>query len=408
MLSELALEFAVGIGRQLVREAIWVDDKCSWIGLRKYGKSQSETCAFVLGADLYEGTAGVGYFLSELYAATKDAMFRNTAIGSLHRSLDGGRALLQSNNAGLFDGVAGIVFACFACNSILQDRELQNRAAGLMEGMHQLPSERCVADVISGLAGLIAVELYLLSTHKTGTERVVALGDRLLNLGTQTGACQSWPAGRSQGSHLTGYAHGAAGISSALLALYNCSGLDRFRAAALRGFEFERRNYDHAKGNWVDLRLDSGGSEPRFPNAWCHGAAGIFLSRLRACDVLSSEILVEEREAAKAATLNGAWHASRDERFDSCLCHGMVGLIAILGSCAKERDDVKLLRTVEALTELCFAARVSTGFWPNGLSDVEMSPQLMTGAAGVGHGLLQTFGHSKLPLILDINFRRRG
>src|SRR5438270_801706 len=82
---------------------------------------------------------------------------------------------------------------------------------------------------------------------------------------------------------LTGFSHGTAGISWALLELAAKTGEQRFQAAALSGIAYERALFSASAGNWPDLRVPDTDANPEpgvFPVAWCHGAPGIGLARL--------------------------------------------------------------------------------------------------------------------------------
>src|SRR5262249_7884271 len=78
----------------------------------------------------------------------------------------------------------------------------------------------------------------------------------------------------------SGFSHGAAGLALALLELHSITGRLDFRDAARRAFDYEETLFDPHRGNWADLRRPSGTS--RFELAWCNGAPGIALARLRA------------------------------------------------------------------------------------------------------------------------------
>ena len=79
---------------------------------------------------------------------------------------------------------------------------------------------------------------------------------------------------------LTGFGHGAAGVSYALTRLHAINGDSRFLDAAVEGIEFERALFDPTRSTWPDRRPVPMRSEGRWPNRWCHGAGGITLARL--------------------------------------------------------------------------------------------------------------------------------
>ena len=108
---------------------------------------------------------------------------------------------------------------------------------------------------------------------------------------------------------LAGFAHGAAGIAWALLELAAVTGEERFRVAARQAIDYERSLYSPEAENWPDLRqleISGADTEPdsdRFMTAWCHGAVGIGLARLRALQHLNDPKLDDEVRIALRTTL---------------------------------------------------------------------------------------------------------
>ena len=77
---------------------------------------------------------------------------------------------------------------------------------------------------------------------------------------------------------LDGFSHGTAGIALGLARLAGRTGESRFGALAGRAILGESRRYDAGLGGWPDRRRASG--ERVAHTTWCHGSAGIGLSRL--------------------------------------------------------------------------------------------------------------------------------
>jgi class II lanthipeptide synthase len=163
------------------------------------------------------------------------------------------------------------------------------------------------ADVISGKAGAIPALLILASMLRDRSLESFAtrLGDELVQSAEQLAVSCSWrSAGEAFQPNLTGFAHGAAGVSTALLELFRAVGGATYRNTAIGGFDYERTWFNSDIGNWADLRgmrLNKRirRSRVRFGNAWCHGAPGIALSRLRAYEILGD---LKCKEEARAGT----------------------------------------------------------------------------------------------------------
>ena len=70
-------------------------------------------------------------------------------------------------------------------------------------------------------------------------------------------------------------------------------------------------------------------------------------------------------------------------------------------SCAL-KDGGSLSALAVEVVQHCLKLREIYGMWPNGFSEREDTPQLMTGLAGIGHCLLQIGQLSKAPWMLHI------
>ena len=85
------LQVADGIGRQVIRSAIWHSDRCNWVGaepreLVAGGNAQGALTYRALTPDLYSGTSGVALFLAELYRLTGEPDARATRAWGHHTS----------------------------------------------------------------------------------------------------------------------------------------------------------------------------------------------------------------------------------------------------------------------------------------------------------------------------------
>src|SRR5204863_3308896 len=109
---------------------------------------------------------------------------------------------------------------------------------------------------------------------------------------------------------ITGFSHGASGISFALHALYRATGDERYRRAALDGIRYEATRFVPDQGNWSDPAdpRESGTvareADKVLSVAWCYGAPGIGLARLRALEHGEDPLVRRELEIAIESTLD--------------------------------------------------------------------------------------------------------
>ncbi|HLI52239.1 MAG TPA: lanthionine synthetase LanC family protein, partial [Thermomicrobiaceae bacterium] len=327
---------AVAIGGRLVDEAIWHDGRCTWLG--ELTPEEAGGAEFgAIGPTIYDGTAGIALFLAQLHAETGIERFAAAARGAIRQSV---RKLLDRPErweTGYYTGWTGIAVAAAKIGrAIGDDRLARDEPLGLFLLLSEAPRSP-KPDLLSGTAGAVLAFLDLagLSDDERFLRQAVELGDEVVSAAKRRGSSIWWPTDTGSGRRgLTGFAHGAAGIASALLALYSTTGEVRFRRAAEGAFAFERRNFSPLLGNWLDLRYQVNGT--RFgpgavaADAWCHGSGGILLSRLLAWKLLKDGRYLDEVDLAIQSLLS--WFASEPAGSPArwCLCHGFAGNADIL------------------------------------------------------------------------------
>jgi class II lanthipeptide synthase len=241
------------------------------------------------------------------------------------------------------------------------------------------------------------------------------LADELLHAADKNGPGYSWASSvHPIGRNLTGFSHGSAGVGYALLELWNVTREPLLREAAIKAFEYERHWFDADAGNWPDFRLDPGekarkrtgskkgrGENWPFATAWCNGAPGIALSRLRAFELLADE-------DCKADALIGLRTTQRDVEANLAspgagfsLCHGLAGNSQVLlyGHEVLGSDwpsGARLATAVAAQGVELYAN--SAHRWPCGVTRGS-TPNLMLGLAGIGHFYLRMYNPA-VPSIL--------
>jgi lantibiotic modifying enzyme len=196
---------------------------------------------------------------------------------------------------------------------------------------------------------------------------------------------------------LAGFAHGAAGIAWALDKLSVVTGIDTFAARAGSARDYERTLFSDAEENWRDARAnghmsDGADASAKFSTAWCHGAAGIGLSRLP---------LVRRRlDPALYGDLKAAVRTTRRAGFglNHSLCHGDLGNLELLMQAtqlpefAHDRDDAQ--RTAAGIV-----GDIDRNGPRCGIPLQVESPGLMTGLAGIGMGLLRIAVGDRVPCV---------
>jgi lantibiotic modifying enzyme len=396
--GDVYLEAAVLLGRRIAGKAIWHENRCTWVGASlDEGRGLEAALNYTtLGPDLYEGTSGVALFLAELATITGDELFRRTAKGAIAHALARAPELAVRLDRSLYLGRIGIAVAAARVGAAVGETQYLEAAAQLPAG-NTRPMARGEFDIISGRAGSVYGLLWLsakLAMPRFG-EEALRLAWELAEAAERSGVSGSevsWAAvpGTAAGN-LTGFSHGASGAACALLEVAAATGQAELARIAEQAFSYERSLFDAGMRNWPDLRTRPGAvvgsSGPRsFPVAWCHGAAGIALARLRAYDLTRLPVLKQEAEVALETTFVHTEAALRAGAGSYSLCHGLAGNAEILekgyrilGSSGAKWRDLAM--------EVAWAGIERFGrpghAWPCGTHEGE-TPSLMLGLAGAG------------------------
>jgi lantibiotic modifying enzyme len=234
-------------------------------------------------------------------------------------------------------------------------------------------------------------------------ERAVRLGEDLVGAADRDEEGWSWPSISSpEGRNLTGLSHGAAGVGVALLELHRAGGEAGFQAAADAAFAYERSLYDPQARNWPDLREHvlrdwPADAAPPSTTLWCHGAPGIALSRLRACELGDANGCEQEARVALETTATSLQRQFPAGNYS--LCHGLAGNAEILveGASLLGEEAQTLARGVaDAGIERYLETDTP---WPLGVHDGQ-TDSLLLGRAGTAYFYLRLHDPAKPSLLI--------
>ncbi len=232
--------------------------------------------------DLYNGSAGVVLFFSQLYKATHQKMWLNEAeaggnylLSTLPDSLD---ALKEG---GLYSGLSGIGFVLEELFKASGNQAYRNGAlkcTALIEACARDPQKMAqplYSDIISGNAG---TGLFLLEAartfHPEAIQTAEILGRALIDSAIKEGepGAQSWSwRMRPDFSRLMpNFSHGTAGIVFFLARLYEDTGDKVWLNAALAGARRLKSLVN--KDGFIYHHPDDG--KDLYYLGWCHGPVG--------------------------------------------------------------------------------------------------------------------------------------
>jgi lantibiotic modifying enzyme len=408
-MSDEFLAAAWSIGAQLCRDALWADDRCNWLGdSMEFVDGDWRVVHRAFGADLYAGTSGIALFLARLHGATGEVAFRTTALGAARHAISCQDAIDGKSRCGFYSGLIGIAYALTDAGHRLQAPELTEAANAALRDVTGDEIAAAGVDVVSGSAGAIPALLLLQQHHPTLEliELATGHGRRLIEIAQPEGEGKwSWDTLGTPGQrNLTGFSHGAAGIGWALLELHHATGASEFADGARHAFAYERHWFVPAQDNWPDLRSIAPRLEDQTPSctiAWCHGAPGIGLSRLRAWRLTGEAAALHEVDAALRCTSTFMRLAASGGPFDFSLCHGLSGDADLFIEAGQYLDDPAHLAFAREIGRAGIA-RYSQLAWPCGIPGGGEAPNLMLGLAGIGHFFLRLHNPATTPSVLIV------
>jgi lantibiotic modifying enzyme len=188
--------------------------------------------------------------------------------------------------------------------------------------------------------------------------------------------------------------------------MYEATGRRDYLDGGRGAFAYEDSLFDAEAGNWPDLRPSSQGSmlSRQFTVAWCHGAPGIALARMRAA-VLDPESADVYRAAARTALT--CTRAALDNLLtlrlhDATLCHGVGGLSEIMLTGGQWLGDAALVDVSKTAGLTLIDKYAASGAWPSGVATAGPNPSLMLGTAGVGMHFLRLHAPETVPPVLIV------
>lgn len=400
------LSAADRIGAAIVRDAQWHGDECTWLGW--YVQSSGESHRPVVctaGTDLYSGTAGIALFLAALAKSTDDPRYAETARAAFrhtYRRVDDGRS-----GVGAYAGLGGTFHAAYAVTECLGDSEAADAIPKLLSRLLGEARHRFGDDIVSGRAGVVRLLLRLASDAGLGSysdmarRAALAHGEELLQ-SLRAHGLVGVEAVRPPGSlQPLGFAHGAMGVASALLALHEEARLSDYMDAALTMLEHEWHAFDPTARDWPDRRSvatnqvhadgSAGGAHSSFMTAWCSGAPGVALALSRHMHKLSDPRIQAHFDAAVETTANSLGNAAGTAggMRSFCLCHGTAGNADILLQIGMEHQRGDLLAQVDQAARAGLERHSTASDWPCGIYDGGPSHGLMLGTAGIGYFYLR-------------------
>lgn len=390
---EEIIDAADQIGARIVDLCHESDQRLSWIGMTLVAPDRF--ALLPIQSDLYSGLSGIALFLGYLGYLTNRDSYKNIALKTLRSARAGIHELIgRSDNLGAFTGVGGYLYAVDKLANILEVESYTDEIPRITEELAKSVPDDYHCDIIAGSAGLLAVMLGLYS--QTGLSLYLTAVDRcarnLVNRAMTQDAGVSWQS-KPGSPPMSGFSHGAAGISWALFRASLALSSREYERTAWQGVNFERSLLDLEKQNWIRHLGCTNTDVSPFQCGWCHGAPGIGLAKLDLLSTIHDDQTSKEISMAIDTTLKLKSAGSHS------LCHGHLGNLDFIMTAARYFNDVTLQSEVRRRLKCILDETAHLG-WICGLPARLEMPSLMTGLAGVGYGLLRIIEPDTVPCVL--------
>ncbi len=405
------------LGDQLLRDADWTE-QLPWETLTSDADSNY---SWARSESLYSGSAGIALYLLELGRYTGEQRFTDAAEKAITSTLEHCRTTPNPYYA-LITGRMSVSFAALRFFERTGKRSYLDAALELVKNCKEFLTPSSADDFINGTSGTL---LGLLLLHEASGEEWLldcanAYAEHLLRKAHSGHQGLYWDRTHRQIRGLCGFSHGASGIGFVFAEAARYLGNDALNYIAEQAYFYEDQYFNPAVGNWADFRkgiyrdqdqqeheenYQNGNmdffTDGGYMNAWCHGAAGIGLARVRATELLGNPHYRTEAENGLAMTYKTNV-ASKNIEGNFSLCHGGGGNADVFIEAYRVWKDERYLAYCETVAEMALEQHAVQGSYRSGfgLAAPGMEDRsLYMGAAGVGYFFLRLLDPVNTPSV---------
>lgn len=417
--NETLLLEAIRIGDELLAKAEAGPDGYSWSTITA---GPNNNIAWEKGEGIYNGVSGIVLLFIELYRHTKDKRYYEAAVQGMNWTWNH-CTNQQTDYYAFFTGRLGVAYTLLKMYELTGDESYIQKSISIARESHIiLNSSRPIDDLINGVSGALLCLLHIHSA--SGDEQLLPIIDSFIKFLADRAHHGKqglyWDRGPDQVTGLCGFSHGASGIGFAFLEAGRYFGNEAFYWIAEQAFQYETAHYDAARGNWPDYRKGyytketyaefqneyaAGNTEyftrPGDMAAWCHGAPGIGLSRLRAYEVLKDPAYKNHLDQAiKKTEATSVGPNNLNSSFT--LCHGAGGNAMLFLEAYRLTKDERMITLSMEVASQAIRIKKDGGIYLPGLSQARHGEDtsLFMGNAGIAYFYLMTIDPLNTPSIL--------
>lgn len=376
---------------RLINHAVWNKERTdvSWEIINFSSSDHTAWDIRPVNYYLYSGLAGIFVLLyaiieindtkevKDMFHVVRKKLFEYT--DNIQLSQDN----LMTRDTGLYEGESSIAYSYLILYKYSHEEIYLQNAKKHMEVVNGLVDEDQKYDLIYGNAGAayMLLELYFVTNESQYIKEAEHVAKLLKASAVIMDKGIGWKV-NGKLKPMAGMAHGNAGIILPIIILWRLTGKNEYQKMAEEIWQYEEFLYDPQINNWVDIRNEK--KEVKEDSvAWCHGAAGILLSRLICRENVEDIQEVQckkqfEKDIMRAyKKLENCW-----KRESWCLCHGTCGNQWIL-----EKAEKKMGKENVGWRRKWIENEMSKEIWL--LPQEKINPGMMGGYGGVLYWLIK-------------------
>lgn len=409
--EKACLSNAIAIGETISTYSLNIEGRSNWLAhVTKNGLDWDLSPGDM---SLYQGTAGICLFLAYLGEVSEQKRFTDLArraLNTLEESLDKEMPMFLTNNVGLMSGWGGLLYLMGHLYSLWKEPRLISLVDKILcsEPFNQA-LEHEQFDVMEGQAGLLfglgAVQH--VSPNSQTQALIQSIAYKLCDSVRENAQGAAWYPHNNDVA-LLGLAHGTSGVIAALAAVSQWLDDENYLSIIHSVICYENAYIDADSGNWMDLRQKqasvertmSGGNSDLI--AWCHGGAGVGISRVIIHQNLSDK-LPDDTNKQVLSDISRAMDIVKERGFSKshCLCHGAMGNLAFLARAQSLYCDGNTLYDEHVLSAI-FEHQKAHG-WQSGIPLSSDCFGLMVGTSGMGLAMLHHAFPERVPCVVNLD-----
>jgi hypothetical protein len=418
-LRETFLAEAIRIGNEIIEKA--ESDKNGKF-IRTITMDHEMAVTWQLSGCIYDGTGGVALFLMELYRVSGERSYLLNAVEFCKWTISYYKQVKDAHPSFL-TGLAGAAFVSYKIYELTGNKYFLNECLKILKSLTtNTKINSLMSEYISGLSGTLFVLLYVYSGtgRKDLLIQIKEYTNRLISRAHLYSQGVYWDRLHSYVKSLCGFSHGGSGIGMVFLELGKIFKNDVFNLVAEQAFLYEKKHYNKKNNNWLDFRKGAYREKELLQhkaaylnndfdfftdniqddtNAWCHGAAGIGLSRVKAYDYLGK--YGKELNMTIKKTISSDIKNLR-EYVSPTLCHGYGGNAELFIFASSFANKHGLKKNAEHIAEWIINRKKTGNSYLSGYLNAGQTEDysLFVGNAGIGYFLLRLLEPDKVPSIL--------